>query len=270
MTSSTPDALWASRSVRLLRPAAVACSGLRRRGAGDTDLNGINLALAAGARAVVVSQPDGAASVLLRVLAGLLRPDGGSVRLAGLRRADDSPRGWSRRVAYVGPAAMPYPWLSPAEVLELAGRLAGMSAPERGRRVPALVEHHRLGGVLQRPIRRAGPAVAQRTALAAGLLTDPEVLLLDEPLSAEEPEERTRLLQIPGLRRTVLIASRLPAQESGLFGEIILLRDGRMALHQPLRALQALRLPLSMRGILALADARTMIDGRPAVAAGGG
>ena len=72
-----------------------------------------------------------------------------------------------------------YPWLSPVEALFLAAGLAGLDDSEAEQRVDAAVEHFRMGADATRPISRGGPGLAQRTALAAALLGDPEVLLLD-------------------------------------------------------------------------------------------
>ena len=68
-------------------------------------------------------------------------------------------------------------------------------------------------------------------ALAAAMLTDPEVLLLDDPLRSLDPAERARLLAVPGRRRTVVLASRYPASEEGLVNQVALLLNGRLAVH---------------------------------------
>ena len=86
------------------------------------------------------------------------------------------------------------------------------------------------------------------------MLTEPEVLLLDEPLRAADAEERARLLTIPGRRRTVVIASRYPASEAGLVNQVAFLRDGRLLLHAPIDELEQRGLALSQRGIDALIE----------------
>lgn len=242
--------------MRLLRPAAVVASGLRRSVGRRRLLDGVDLRVPVGARLLLVSEPEGSAALLLGVLAGLVRPHAGTFQLAGLSRPDETNSGWRRRVAYVGPESGFYEWLSPAEVLDLAGRLAGYDRAERRRRTDAAVEHYRLGGGLHRPVSRGGPPLAQRVGLAAGLLADPEVLLLDDPLRSLDPGERARLLRIPGRRRTVLLASRYPASEEGLVNQVALLRDGRLAIHARREELTANELPLSLRGIAALAELR--------------
>ena len=87
------------------------------------------------------------------------------------------------------------------------------------------------------------------------------MLLLDEPLRALEAQERARLLRLPGRRRTVVLASRYPASEAGLVSHVALLRGGRVALMAPVGDLEAAGLPLSMRGIAALAIVRAASEG---------
>jgi ABC-2 type transport system ATP-binding protein len=262
LTSSTPDALWASHSVRLMRPAAVVVHGLHRSLHGRRLLDGLDLELPVGARLLLVSRPEASGSLLLRVLVGLVRPVSGFVRLAGLARADDSAAGWARRVAYLPPEPGIYPWLTPVEALDLAARLAGYDRNERRRRIEVAVERFRLGADVHRPISRAGAALAQKTALAAALLPEPEVLLLDEPLRSVVPDERARLLRFPEQRRTVVLASRFPASEAGVVNQVALLRDGRLAMRASIDDLEEGGFSLSFQGIEALAELR--VAGLPA------
>jgi ABC-2 type transport system ATP-binding protein len=176
------------------------------------------------------------------------------VRLAGVARPDSSAAGWARRVGYVGPEAGIYPWMTPREVLDLAGRIAEYDARDIRRRIDRVAERYRIGVHLDQPIRRGGEPLAQRVALASAMLTEPEVLLLDEPLRAVEAEERARLLTIPGRRRTVVLASRYPASEAGLVDQVAFLRDGRLVVHAPTEELERRGLAISQRGIDALIE----------------
>jgi ABC-type multidrug transport system ATPase subunit len=263
LTSSTPDALWASKYLRLLRPASVVCEGITRGMRGHRLLDDLSLVVAVGARLLILSRPEESAPMLLQVLAGLSRASAGTVRVAGVARADESPAGWARRVGYVGPEAGIYPWMTPREVLDLAGRIAEYDPAERQHRIDTVAEHYRFGVQLDEPVQRGGAALAERVALAAAMLTDPEVLLLNEPLRSVDPEERSRLLAIPGRRRTVLITSRFPASEAGLVNQVAFLRDGRLVVHAPVRELDARGLTLSQRGVEALAGVIT-VEAEPA------
>ena len=256
LASSTPDALWSAPSVRLLRPAAVSCTDLGR----GRLLDRCSISVPVGVRLLVVAQPDESASTLLRILAGLTRPSRGRMEIAGM--ADPSAHGWGRRIAYVGPEPGIPAWMTPREALALAAGLLELPAAEASRRTERALAWARVSpDAVDQPVRRGGPPLLQRTGLAAALLADPEVLLLDEPLRGLEAEERARLLRLPGRRRTVLLASRYPAREAGLVTHVTLLRSGRVALLATVAELEANGLSLSMRGIESLADLRAQAAG---------
>ena len=241
--------------MRLLRPAAVVCSDLSR----GSDLDRCSLSVPAGGRVLLVSDPDSAASTLLRVLAGLTRADRGRIHIAGSSDAD----GWGQRVAYLGPNPGLHTWMTPLEVMRLAGDLLELPAEESARRSERAVAWARIPvGALAWPMSRGGVALQQRVALAAALIGDPEVMLLDEPLRALDADERRRLLLLPGRRRTILIASRYPASEVGLAAHVVFLRGGSVELIAPIPDLKAAGLPLSHRGIEALAATRAVSAGR--------
>lgn len=253
MTSSTPDALWSAPSLPRLRPAGIAWTDLRR----GRLLAGCSLEVAVGTRLLVVGEPEAGASLLLRVLAGLARPRRGRVEIAG--STDPSPEGWGRRVAYVGAQPGIRSWMTPRESLRLAADLLGLPAQAVEHRIAQVVAWTGIpSALLDRSIRR-GAEVAQRTAMACALLGDPEVLLLDEPLRSVGTAERRRILQLPGARRTMILASRSPATEEGLVSHVALLRRGRISLVAPVRDLEAAGLPLTTAGIAALADLHAAI-----------
>lgn len=265
LSSSTPDALWSAPSLRLLRPTAVSCTNLRR----GKLLDRCTFSVPAGTRLLIASQPDESGSALLRVLAGLSRPRSGRIEIAGL--ADPSRDGWARRVAYLGPEPAIRPWMTPREAIRLAGELLGIGPALVAERTERVVAWTRIpAAALDQPVRRGGPPLLQRTGLAAALVGDPEVVLLDEPLRALQAEERVRLLRLPGRRRTVLLASRYPASEADVVSHVALLRHGRVALLARVRDFEAAGLPLSMRGIAGLAELRaadTATAGGPTPAA---
>lgn len=203
-------------------------------------------------RLLVVGDPEGGASVLIRVLAGLSRPSRGRVELAGLD--DPSIAGWGSRVAFLGPEPGIHGWMTPREALTLTGRLLGLTDAEAARRMDRAFAWVQIPSVaINRAVRRGGPSLAQRVGLAAALIADPEVLLLDEPLRAIEAHERARLLRLPGRRRTIVLASRSPASEVGLTSHVALVRDGRIAMLARIGDLEAAGLPLSTSGIVSLA-----------------
>lgn len=204
-----------------------------------------------GMRLLLVSEPAASASMLLRVCAGLSRPHGGRVQLAGLR-AD-----WQRRVAYLPPDPGMHSWMTPREVIGLSARLADVPGDEVTRRVDDALVWVRIGSVeADRPLSRAGPGLRQRTGLGAALVGDPEVLLLDEALRALDADERTAFLALPGRRRTVVMASRYPATERDFVTHVALIRGGRLALLAPVGEFATGGQPLSLQRVATVADAR--------------
>ncbi len=226
------------------------CIDLRR----GRELRHCSLTVPHGARLLLVSDPETTASTLLRVLAGLSHHDGGEIQIAG--SSDPTVEGWGRRVAYLGPDPGMHTWMTPVEALHLAGDLLDLPHDETARRVERALAWARIPpDAASRPMRRGGEPLQQRTGLAAMLIGDPQVLLLDEPLRALEARERLRLLRLPGRRRrTILLASRYPASEAGLVAHVAYLREGRVQLIAPVGALERAELPLSHRGIAALAE----------------
>jgi ABC-2 type transport system ATP-binding protein len=217
-------------------------------------LRGCSLDVPVGARVLLVSEPEGAASALVRVLAGLSPPSSGRMEIAG--SGNGTGPGWGHRVAHLGPEPGIPRWMTPREAIGLSARLAELPPEEaRVRTDRALAWVGIRGDAADRAVRHGGPPLVQRTGLAAALIGDPEVLLLDEPLRALDTLERTRLLRLPGPRHTILIASRYPASEAGLVSHVAMLRNGRTALFAPITALEEAGQPLSMRGISRLAAA---------------
>lgn len=250
MTSSTPDALWGAPALRALSPSAITCTDLVR----GRLLDRCSIAVPVGMRLLLVGVPEASASMLVRILAGLSRPQRGRIEIAGL--TDPTVSGWGRRVAYLGPEPGIHAWMTPREALALASRLLALPAAEAARRIERALAWVRIPtAAADRPVGRSSPPLLQRTGLAAALIADPEVLLLDEPLRALEARERTRLLSLPGRRRTIVLASRYPASEEGLVSHVALLREGQVSRLAPIRDLERAGQTLSMRGILAVAGA---------------
>jgi ABC-2 type transport system ATP-binding protein len=218
-------------------------------------LDRCSLTVPVGMRLLVVSQPAESASELIRVMAGLSPASAGRIEIAGL--SDRSHHGWGRRVAHLGPQPGIHRWMTPREALALSAALLDVAPEEATRRIERALAWVGIGpDASDRPVARGGPPLYQRTGLAAALIADPEVLLLDDPLRALDTLERTRLLRLPGRRHTIVIASRYPAAEAGLVSHVALMREGRLAVIAPIADLSNAGLPMSMRGITALADAR--------------
>jgi NitT/TauT family transport system ATP-binding protein len=151
-------------------------------------LNGIDLSIPSGGIVALIGPNGSGKSTLLRVLAGLLRPTAGTVRIDG---ADIS--GPDARIGLVFQEPRLLPWRSSADNITYPLELAGVPAAVRAARLAGLVELMGLepAAVAARPSELSG-GTRQRVALARALALEPRVLLLDEPFSALDALTRER------------------------------------------------------------------------------
>lgn len=164
-------------------PAAVDVRGVKRRFGAAPVLRGVDLVVERG-ECIAMFGPNGAGkSTLLRTLAGLLRADSGSVHLFGCPLPADS--SLRRRIGYLGHDAFLYRDLDARENLDYYGRLYGV---KDGARAEKLLADVGLAHVGERRVAGFSRGMLQRLGLARALLHEPELLLLDEPLTGLDPE----------------------------------------------------------------------------------
>jgi ABC-type nitrate/sulfonate/bicarbonate transport system ATPase subunit len=148
---------------------------------GRTVLDGVDLDVPRGGRLVVLGASGSGKSTLLRLLAGLERPDAGTM---------SSPDGRAVATAMVFQQPLLLPWLSVAENVTLGGRYKANQRRFSSDRATELLELFGLAELASaRPAQLSG-GQAQRVAIARAVAVRPDVLLLDEPFSALDPATR--------------------------------------------------------------------------------
>jgi heme exporter protein A len=213
---------------------AVRLDGLVRRYGEREALSDVSLSLPAG-QTLVVFGPNGAGkTTLLRVLATLLSPHAGEVRVLGSSLPGEA---WALRgrVGLLGHEPLLYRELSPRENLRFHARLHGVGVD----RVEELLAAVALSDRADEPLKTLSRGMVQRAAVARATLHDPELLLLDEPRANLDPAASELVEPLIGAgsgpggargARTRVISSHDP--EGGLReADVVLgLRDGRPAL----------------------------------------
>jgi ABC-2 type transport system ATP-binding protein len=180
--------------------------------------------------------PNGSGkTTTLKLLIGLLKPDRGEAFVLGEPAAS---RAWRHRAGYVPEHPYLYDYLTPAEYLDYVGRLFGYPKSrrrERARELLALVGLERSANV---PMRRFSKGMVQRAGLAQALVNDPELLILDEPMSGLDPIGRRLARQIIVDQRragkTVLFSTHILADAETLCDRVAVLRGGRLLSVGPL------------------------------------
>ena len=190
---------------------ALSLAGLRRDYGERTALEGVDLSLATG-ESLVVLGPNGAGkTTLLRILATLLRPSGGEVRVLGcsLPREAWKLRG---RIGYLGHEPLLYRDLSGRENLRFHARLHGIDGDRAETRIAELLAAAGMDRRADERIAELSAGMRQRLAVCRCVLHEPELLLLDEPDSNLDAEGRelARALIGPGSGRTRVVVTHDP------------------------------------------------------------
>lgn len=127
--------------------------------------------------------PNGSGkSTTVKIITGLLEPSAGLVLLDG-RNVREDPMGFRQKLGYVPEEAILYSYLTGLEYLQLIGRLRGLPPGEVDRRANDLLELFSLASYRHGAIATYSKGMKQRVLISAALLHDPDILILDEPLS---------------------------------------------------------------------------------------
>jgi heme exporter protein A len=206
---------------------ALLLDGLARHFGEREALSDVSLSLGEG-RTLVVFGPNGAGkSTLLRVLATLLRPHAGNVRVLGSALPEEA---WAvrGRIGLLAHEPLLYRELTARENLLYHARLHGVGDT----RVEELLEAVAMSHRAREPLRTLSRGMVQRVAVARAVLHDPELLLLDEPYANLDPAavELVRPLIGASSSHTRVICSHDPSGGLAEADVVLGLRAGRVAL----------------------------------------
>jgi ABC-type multidrug transport system ATPase subunit len=209
-------------------PAAIELEGRTRRYGERAALDDVTLSLPAGATLVVFGPNGAGKSTLLRVLATLLRPHAGVVRVLGHDLPDE---GWAirGRIGLLSHAPLLYRDLSARENLAFHAQLHGV----RPGRAEALLDQVGLRARADDKVHTLSRGMVQRLAVCRAVLHDPELLLLDEPRANLDPAAAELVEPLIGPGRTRVITSHDPAGGLAEADLALGLRAGRATLMAP-------------------------------------
>jgi len=174
--------------------------------------------------------PNGAGkTTTIKMLTGLIAPTGGSATIFG--EPVPSPRAM-RRVGFLPENPYIYPYLTPTEFVELCARLSGLSSGAARARARAVLEQVGILYAADRPVGRLSKGMLQRTGLAAALVADPELLILDEPMSGLDPvgrkEVRDLIVEERRRGRTIFFSTHILNDVETLCDRVTILSRGQV------------------------------------------
>jgi len=203
-------------------------------------LDGIDLSVEPG-QVFGLLGPNGAGkTTTVKILLGLTRPTSGSASLFGCPVSDPESR---RRVGYL-PEGHRFPgYLTARQTLSIFGRMSGMETAAIRRRTPELLERVRLSDWADVRVKKFSKGMTQRLGLAAALVHDPDVLLLDEPTDGVDPvgrrEIRDLLQEQAAKGKAILLNSHLLSEIERTCDRVAVLRSGKVVAHGRIEDLTA-------------------------------
>jgi ABC-2 type transport system ATP-binding protein len=177
--------------------------------------------------------PNGAGkTTTIRMLTGLIQPTSGEILLFGTRLKKER-TALLQRVGALVESPMFYPYLSGADNLRVTAFASGMRQDRATtQRIAAVLELVRLADDARVPFRRYSQGMKQRLGIAAALLADPELLILDEPTNSLDPagivEFRSLLTQLAKQGKTIFLSSHQLPEVQTLCSHVAILDKGRL------------------------------------------
>ena len=174
--------------------------------------------------------PNGAGkTTTLKMLMGLISPTAGRAFILG--REAPSPEAMAR-VGFLPENPYVYPYLTPREFVTLCARLSGVRGAVLRRRVEDVLERVGMSYAIDRAVRALSKGMLQRVGLAAALVHEPELLVLDEPMSGLDPvgrkEVRDLIFEEKKAGRTVFFSSHILSDVELLCDRVCILRKGEV------------------------------------------
>ncbi|MER7480355.1 ATP-binding cassette domain-containing protein [Streptomyces sp. NPDC126510] len=210
---------------------AITVEGAEKTYGDKKALNGLGLTVARGTVHGVLGPNGAGKTTLVRVLSTLLRPDAGRIEVAG-HDVVREPYAVRLRIGLLGQHAALDEELGGRQNLELFGRLHHLGARRARARADELLERFGLAGTGRKAVRQYSGGMRRRLDLAASLITEPEVLFLDEPTTGLDPRGRAEVWSsvrsLVGGGTTVLLTTQYLEEADQLADRISVVDAGRV------------------------------------------
>jgi len=206
---------------------AIEARGLVKRFDGFTAVDGVDLTVAEGAIYGILGPNGAGKTTTLRMLVGIIDPDGGTRRVLG-----SDPHRVASQIGYLPEERGLYPAMKAVEAIAFLGALRGLPLAEGRRRARVLLEEAGLDYAADRQIRQLSKGMAQQVQLLGTLVHQPRLVFLDEPFSGLDALNQGRL---EGLIRgladkgtTVIFSTHVIAHAERMCDEVAIIAGGKV------------------------------------------
>jgi len=174
--------------------------------------------------------PNGAGkTTTIRTLMGLIKPTGGSATILGHALPSRAAR---ERLGFLPETPYFYDYLTVGELLDLAGRIFGLPSATRRKRADELIERVGLGRARTQSLKKFSKGMLQRAGLAQALMNDPELVVLDEPMSGLDPigrkEVRDLIVELREQGKTVFFSSHILTDIEAIADRVAIIARGQL------------------------------------------
>jgi len=205
-------------------------------------VNGVDLKVPSGLLYALLGPNGSGKTTLMKLTVGMLKPDSGGVLVNGVDASLD-PMSVRRIIGYMPEEVVTYDSLTPAEYLGFIASLYDMSSESARSRSEALSRLLALDEYMTRPIGELSHGNRRKVVLAASLIHDPSVLILDEPFSGLDPESakilKETLLDYASRGRTIVISTHVLEIAEAISKRVAIMQRGRVVAEGPLEDLRS-------------------------------
>ncbi len=231
--------LWSGATVYAIETQGLTkLYGRRLSSRSKPSLNSLDLRVEANEVYGFLGRNGAGKTTTFKILCGLIRATRGSASVCGL---DVRQRASRKAIGYLPENPYFYEYLTPRESLDFYGRLESLSREERNREWDRLSELLELRDIADRRIRGFSKGMRQRMGFAVALSGDPDLLLLDEPMSGLDPLGRRMIRELiqrmHDQKKTVFFSSHILSDVEQICDRVGILRDGRMVTQGPINEL---------------------------------
>ena len=190
----------------------------------------ISFDLKKGEIAVLLGENGAGKSTLLRIISGYLEPDAGEVEINGVNLRQDR-MSFLRQIGYVQEVSSLYTEMTVAEFLEFVANIREINSLDIAEKVKNVINILELNDVVVQNLETLSKGFKKRVELAAVLVAEPEVVLLDEPTEGLDPLQKETIRKIIkkyAKKHTILISTHALEDAEALNDRVLLMRKGKM------------------------------------------